>query len=368
MSTPNNEDKNTTIKSGNGRSPFLGKSFAEWLGSFGTEDAGIDLGTSKVTIYVKNKGIVLNESSVVAYNEDTRQMIASGNRAAMMEGRTPHGIKTIRPLAGSNIVDYGAAAYLLSSLTSRMSVRNRYFHPRLMMCVPGGVTGVQRRALLEAAVAVGARKTVLIEQPLAAALGSGMDTSRAEGSMIVDIGGGSTDVAVLSKRGIVVNSFIPDAGMTMDQTIISHVRDKYRVQISQKAAEKVKIELGANSDINMNQSTVVGGSSLVTGLPIHLEISSADVSEALHPILNRIFHGILSVLQKTPPALLADIRDHGILMVGGGSRLRGLDAMVTRITGIPAYISEYPEFVNAVGAGVALSYMDMFRDSLKDLH
>lgn len=344
------------------------RSLMDWMGSFGTEDIGVDLGTSNMVVYVRDKGIVLDEPSVVAVCEKTGEMMAAGHRADAMEGRTPRGIKILRPLRESAIVDYGAAAYLLSSLLEHMSLKSTFFHPRLVMCVPSGVTGVQRRALLESAVAMGARKTVLIEQPMAAVMGTGLDTSRMVGAMVVDIGGGSANISVLSRYGIVVSSFSPDAGMVMDQAIMAHVRDKYRVRIGRKAAESAKIELGAWFDAAMTHSTSVSGASVVTGLPMKLDISSGDVSEALKPIVDRIFRKILEVLQKTPPALLADIRDHGILMTGGVSCLKGLDMMITRTTGIPAYVVEYPFFVNAIGAGNALEYMDIFRDSLQNLH
>lgn len=343
-------------------------SLADWLGGFGAEDIGVDLGSSNIVIYIKNKGLILPESSVVTVKDSTGEMISYGTRAEEMEGRTPRGIHTIRPIRHSAIVDYQGTSYLLNSIINRSYLKRLFFHPRLMLCVPVGMTGVQKRALLEAAFAMGARKTVLIDQPVATVLGTGLDTEKMEGAMVVDIGGGTASVAVVSRHGVVESDYTWEAGHEMDRAIISVIRDKYRVEIGFKSAEILKIAIGAIWNVDHKARTMeVSGVSLVTGLPVKIDVKAEDVSLALNPILEKIFFKVRSVLQTTPPALLADIRDHGIMISGGAGQLKGLDMLITELTGIPAYVVEHPLYVNAIGAGSALQYMNMFRDSLLDL-
>lgn len=343
-------------------------SLVDWLGGLGAEDIGVDLGSSNVVIYIKNQGLVFPESSVVAVREKNGEFVASGTRAEEMEGRTPKGIYTIRPIKESAIVDYRATAHLLNSIINQSYLKRMFFHPRLIICVPVGITGVQRRALLEAAFTMGARKTVLIEQPIASLMGIGLDASHMEGAMIVDVGGGTTSVSVASVHGIVVSDYSRMAGTAMDQAIIARVREVYKVEIGRKAAELVKIALGASWHIdNRKRSTSVCGTSLVTGLPVKFEVTGKVAAEALTPVLEHIFRKVRSVLQKTPLALLADIRDHGIMITGGAGQLKGLDQMITNLTGIPAYVVEHPLYVNAIGAGTALGYMNDLRDSMQDL-
>ena len=347
--------------------PGLG--IMDWIGSLGAEDVGVDLGTSNVVVYVKKKGVIFPESSAVAVREKTGEMFASGTRAEEMEGRTPQGIRVIRPLRDSAIVDYNAAAYLLNSVINRSYLKSLFFHPRLIVCVPAGVTGVQRRALLEAAVTMGVRKAVLIDQPLAAVMGMGVNTDKMEGAMVIDIGGGSAKISIVSRHGLVASDSIYDAGMAMDQSIMMRVREKYRVQIGRQTAESVKKRLGIRWDVSRRMEAVeAAGKSLVTGLPVKVSVTGEDAAEALRPGLQNLYRKILAVLQKTPPALLADIRDHGIMLTGGCAQLEGLDEMITRVAGIPAYVVEQPMYVNAIGCGFALGYMNYMRDSLQDLH
>lgn len=361
MSTKTNKKRQKT------EAAYTG-SLMDWLGGFGAEDIGVDLGSSNVVIYIRNKGLVFPEAAVVAVRDDTGRMFSYGTRAEEMEGRTPKGIHTIRPVRHSTIVDYHGTSYLLNSIINRSYIKRLFFHPRLIMCVPAGMTGVQKRALLEAAFAMGARKTVLIDQPVAAIMGMGLDLDHMEGAMIVDVGGGTTGVSVVSGHGVVVSDFTRQAGQAMDQAIISLVRDKYQVELGPKAAEMAKIALGASwNATRAPEALEVCGSSMVTGLPVKQTITSEDVAHALDSILDHILAKVRGVLQKTPPALLADIRDHGIMIAGGGGQLRGLDQMITASTGIPAYVVEHPLYVNAIGAGSALQYMNLFRDSLQDL-
>lgn len=345
-----------------------GFSFMEWLGAFGAEDIGIDLGTSNTVVYVKRKDLVYSEASAVVVREKDGKMLAYGTRAEEMEGKTPRGLLLVKPLRNSEIVDYEAATYLLNSIVNRSYLRSLFLHSRLIMCVPAEVTGVQRRALLEAAAALGARKAVLIDQPVAALMGMGLNTDKMNSAMLVDIGGGSASVSVVSRRGIVVSASLKEAGISMDQALMLRVQEKYRVQIGRRAAEAVKEQLGIRWDLtNEMEAADASGKSMVTGLPVKIGITGEDVAEALRPVLHRIYKIILEVLQKTPPALLANIREQGIMLCGGCAQLKGLDAAVTQVTGIPAYVTKNPMHIHAMGAGAALAYMDYMKDALKDL-
>ncbi len=342
--------------------------FLERLGSFGAEDISVDLGTSYVTLYGRKKKSILREASVVAQRAQTGEFIAFGAKAALMEGRTPQNIRIIRPIERANIVNFDAAVYLLKSLLNESYMRSLFYHLRLAICVPAEVTGLQRRALLEAAVQLDVRKTVLIEQPIAAVLGMGVDTDRIQGTMICDMGGGSFHVSVLSKYSVIVADSAYEASRAMDQAIISAVRDRYRVEIGCGAAERLKEMLGAAFFVSgIPELAEIAGISRTTGLPVHVTVTSEDVAVAIAPMLDVMHRKILTVLQKTPPTILADIRDHGILLCGGGSLLYGFDDLITKWSGIPAYVVESPMHVNAMGAGRALEYMDYLRDSMGEL-
>lgn len=344
-------------------------SLMDWIGSFGTEDIGVDIGTSNTVLFVKHKGLVFPEASVIARNDLTKEYFAFGTKAEEMEGKTPSAVRIIRPLKQSVIVDYGGAAYLLNCIVNHSYLKGLLFHPRLIMCVPAGINGVQRRALLEAAVAIGARKTVLIEQPLAAMMGMGLGKHPKEGTMIVDLGGGSTKIAVLSKHGIIASHFSTASGSEMDQAVLNTVREKYHILIGHKSAESLKIALGAMWDLkNGPQIAETSGMSIVSGLPVKIAVTGEDIAHAINPILYRIFKDIRDVLQRTPPALLQSIKENGIILIGGGAELHGIDELISRVIGVPAHVAERPSYVNAVGAGSALEYINEFRDSLQDLH
>ncbi len=345
------------------------RSFLDWIGAFGSEDIGVDLGTSNVVVYVKNKGLVFPESSVVARNEVTKEIFAYGTKAEEMEGRTPQGIQIIRPLKASAIVDYNSAAYLLNSIINRSYLKGMFFHPRLLMCAPKGISRVQRRALLEAAVAVGARKTVLIDQPLATVMGLGDSGRKREGTFVVDIGGGSTKISVVSDHGVVGSQFISVSGTSMDEEIMNVILEKYHVRIGRRAAEMLKIALGVEWDLKRDaQVCEVCGISTMSGLPVKIVVTGEHVAQALNPNLYQIFSGITAVLQKTPPAILSDIRRQGIMLTGGVAQLKGLKELIEHVTDMDAHVADHPSYVNAVGAGSALEYMDYFRDSLQELH
>ncbi len=344
-------------------------SLMDWIGSFGSEDIGVDIGTSHIVLYVKHKGIVFSEAAVIARNEMTREYFAFGTKAEEMDGKTPREISVQHPMKHSAIIDYNGAAYLLNSIINQSYLKNLFFHPRLMMCVPTGINSVQRRALLEAAVAMGARKTVLIDQPLAAVMGMGLAGKGNVGSMIVDIGGGSTKIAALSANGIVVSHFSFESGAELDQAIIATIREKYHVRIGQKEAESLKVALGALWDLDQTPRVAeTCGLSLVSGSPVKIAVTGEDVANAINPVLYKIFKNIRDVIQRTPPALLASIREQGIMLIGGGAELQGLDELITRVTGITAHVAKRPAYVNAIGAGMALDYINEFRDSLQDLH
>ena len=254
----------------------------DWVGAFGAEDIGIDLGTSNAVIYVKNKGLVFPEAAVVAKNENTKKIFAYGVRAGEMEGRLPKGLQLIRPLKTSAIIDYNSAAYLMNALINQSYLKGIFFHPRLLMCVPVGISKVQRRALLEAAVAVGARKTVLIDQPIAAVMGLGLKLDRMQGVLIVDIGGGSTKISVVSRYGVVNSHFSTESGMLMDEAIMNVILEKYHIRIGRKAAETLKMALGVEWDLNRDTRICeVCGISTITELPVKIAVTGEIVAQAL---------------------------------------------------------------------------------------
>lgn len=345
-----------------------GFSLMDWIGSFGTEDIGLDLGTSNVVVYVKKQKKIFQESSAVAAR-DRDGWFAYGTKAEEMEDRAPQGIRVVRPLRDSMIVDYGAAEYLLNAVVNQSALRQLFLHPRLILSAPAGLSGVQRRALLEAAVSLGVRKAVLLDQPVASLIGMGLSVDRMEGAMVVDVGGGSVNISSVSRHGIVASDTLFEAGMAMDQAIQMRVQEKYRVQIGRQTAERIKRQLGIRFLVSRRmEAAEAAGKSLVTGLPVRLGVTGEDAAEALQPIVMNIYRRILGVMQKTPPTILASIRRRGIFLSGGGGQLAGLDAVITRAAGIPAYTVEDPMYVNAMGAGAALDYMDFMRDSLQDLH
>ena len=333
---------------------------------FGSMDIGVDLGTANVLVYIKGKGIVLREPSVVAIDRDTNRILAIGEEARRMLGRTPGNIIAIRPLREGVIADYDTTESMLSHFVSKVAGKSMFFKPRIMICIPSGVTTVEKRAVLEAAMQAGARKTYLIEEPLAAALGAGLVISEPCGSMVVDIGGGTTDIAVLSLGGIVVSESLRIGGDKFDESLVRHVKKEYNIMIGERTAESIKVNIGSAYP-DREEEMEVRGRDLVSGLPKTVRISSAETREALAEPVSLIVECVKSVLEKTPPELSADIVDRGIVMTGGGSLLNGLDKLINQETGIPTYLAEDPLSCVALGTGKALDSLESIQDSLTSL-
>ncbi|MDI3535165.1 MAG: rod shape-determining protein MreB [Thermosediminibacterales bacterium] len=327
-------------------------------------DIGIDLGTATVLVYVKDKGIVLKEPSVVAIDKTTSKMLAVGEEARRMLGRTPGHIVAIRPLRDGVIADYDITEMMLRYFINKVCGKRLLIRPRIMVCIPTGVTTVEKRAVLEATRQAGARKTYLIEEPVAAAIGAGLDISQPCGSMVVDIGGGTTDVAVLSLGNIVYSQSIRVAGDKFDDAIVRYVRKEFNIMIGERTAEEIKIEVGTAFPVNRDKTIEIRGRDLVTGLPKNLHITSAQTYEALQEPLQAILDCVHHVLERTPPELAADLSEKGIVMTGGGSLLHGLDKLISEKTGIPVHIAENPESCVAIGTGKALQWIDKLEPSL----
>jgi rod shape-determining protein MreB len=330
-------------------------------------DIGVDLGTANVLVYIKGKGIVLREPSVVAIDRDTNTVLAVGEEARRMLGRTPGNIIAIRPLREGVIADYETTETMLRHFIRKVVPKNFFFKPRIMVCIPSGVTTVEKRAVLQAAVQAGAKKTYLIEEPLAAALGAGLDISEPFGSMVVDIGGGTTDVAVLSLGGIVVSESLRVGGDKFDEALVRYVKREYNVMIGERTAEQMKVNIGTALALGRNESMEIRGRDLVSGLPKTLRITSAETFEALSESVSLIVQRVKTVLEITPPELSSDIMDRGIVMTGGGSMLYGLDQLIQQETGIPTYLAEDPLSCVALGTGKALDSLETLEDSLTTL-
>ena len=323
-----------------------------------TPDIGIDLGTASVLIYVKGKGIVLNEPSVVAIDTSTDTILAVGEEARLMLGRTPGSIVATRPLKEGVISDYEVTEkmlkYFIEKVTGGVSVF-KIFKPKIMVCVPSGVTEVEKKAVIDATMDAGAREVFLIEEPIAAAIGSGIDISKPNGCMVVDIGGGTTDIAVIALGGIVVSSSIKVAGDQFDDALIKYMRKQHSMLIGERTAEAMKMAIGTAFPRQEEITLDVRGRNLVSGLPEVRTISSSEALEALKESVTQIADAVHVVLEKTPPELSSDISDKGILMTGGGSLLWGLDKLISKRTGIDVYVSEDAVSCVARGTGDALN-------------
>jgi len=320
-------------------------------------DIGIDLGTATVLVYVRGRGIVINEPSVVALDTTTKSVLAVGHEARKMIGRTPGNIVAIRPLKDGVIADYDVTEMMLKYFLNRICGRRRFFRPRVVACVPSGVTSVEKRAVLEAMMDAGAKQTFIMEEPMAAAIGAGLNVTEPSGHMIIDIGGGTTDIAVISLGGLVVAEALRVAGDKFDQAIVRYVRKQYGLAIGDPTAEQIKVEIGSAYPLSEKLTMNVRGRDLVTGLPRTIEMTSDDAHEALMEPVSAIVDGLRSVLERTPPELAADIVDKGIVMTGGGSLLRGLDHLLTVQTGIPVYCADDPVACVAKGTGRFLEGM-----------
>ena len=331
-------------------------------------DIGIDLGTASVLVYVKGKGIVLQEPSVVAIDTSTNKVLAVGEEAQKMLGRTPGNIVAIRPLKDGVISDYDVTEKMLKHFIEKVTGGVglfRFFKPQIIVCVPSGVTEVEKRAVIDATMEAGARDVFLIEEPIAAAIGAGIEISQPNGSMVVDIGGGTSDVAVISLGGIVVSTSIKIAGDKFDEAIVKYMRKKHSILIGERTAEEIKINIGSAFPRDTEVTMDVRGRNLVSGLPETIKVSSEETLEALRESVAQIADAVHYVLEKTPPELSADISDKGILMTGGGSLLWGLDKLIAKRTGISVYIADDAISCVAKGTGEALNSIKVYSVQLK---
>ena len=319
-------------------------------------DIGIDLGTASILVYVKGKGVVLKEPSVVAYDKDSDRIKAIGEEARQMLGRTPGNIMAIRPLRKGVISDYTITERMLKYFIQKAMGRRAFRKPRISICVPSGVTEVERKAVEEATYQAGAREVFLIEEPIAAAIGSGIDITRPCGSMVVDIGGGTTDIAIISLGGTVVSQSVRLAGNDFDEAIIRYVRKAHNLFIGEQTAEAVKIRLGSVYPRPQTETMEIKGRNVITGLPKTAVLTSEEIREALKDVMGQILEAIHSVLEKTPPELAADVVERGIVLTGGGALLRGLEELIGEHTGINTMTAENPACAVAVGTG---EYADM---------
>lgn len=313
----------------------------------------VDLGTASTLVYLRGRGIVLSEPSVVAIDSRSGEVLAVGSDAKRMLGRTPGTITAIRPLKDGVIADFDVTEQMLRHFIQRVH-QNRWAHPRVVVCVPSGVTGVERRAVEEATISAGARAAYLIEEPMAAAIGAGLPVADATGSMIVDIGGGTTEVAVISLAGIVVSQSVRIGGDEMDEAIISYMKKEFKLMIGSQTAEELKIEVGSAYPLDPEQEAEIRGRDLVTGLPKTLVISSEEIREAMNEPIEAIIDAIKSTLDKTPPELAADVMDRGIMLAGGGSLLQGMCERVRDETQMPVHMAESPLTCVVVGSGRSL--------------
>ncbi|ASB88066.1 rod shape-determining protein [Bacillus sonorensis] len=329
----------------------------------GARDLGIDLGTANTLVFVKGKGIVVREPSVVALQTDTKQIVAVGNDAKNMIGRTPGNIVALRPMKDGVIADYETTATMMKHYISK-AVKNKGLFarkPYVMVCVPSGITAVEQRAVIDATRQAGARDAYPIEEPFAAAIGANLPVWEPTGSMVVDIGGGTTEVAIISLGGIVTSQSIRVAGDEMDEAIISYIRKTYNLMIGDRTAEAIKLEIGSAEATENGESMEIRGRDLLTGLPKTIEITEKEITAALRDTVSAIVDAVKNTLEKTPPELAADIMDRGIVLTGGGALLRHLDKVISEETKMPVLIAEDPLDCVAIGTGKALEQIHLFK-------
>ncbi len=328
---------------------------------------GIDLGTANVLVYMRGRGIVINEPSVVAISAKDGKVKAVGLEARNMLGREPRDtIEVVRPMRDGVIADYVVTQEMLRYFISKAAGRFSLVRPEVMICVPAGVTGVERRAVRDAALAAGARRAYLISEPLAAAIGARVPVADPSGNMIIDIGGGTTEVAVISLNGIVVARSLRVGGNRFDEAISNYIKRRYNLRIGERTAEEVKIAIGSAMPSEENISMEVRGRDEVAGLPRTVQIHANEVTDAITEPLEAIIGAVRAVLEETPPELSSDIIDKGMILTGGGALLRALPDLLTEVTGVPCYVADDPLSCVAVGTGLALEHMDILRDSLEE--
>ena len=331
------------------------------LGVF-SNDLGIDLGTANTLVYAKGRGIVSNEPSVVAIDTEKHRVRAVGQEAKSMLGRTPGTIRAVRPLRDGVIADFKIVEAMLRAFIQKAHNRSTFFRPRIVISVPSGITEVEKRAVRESALSASAREVYLIEEPMAAAIGAGLPITEPSGNMIVDIGGGTTEVAIISVAGIVVSNSVRVGGDKMDEAILNYVKRKYNLLIGERTAERIKMEIGNAYPVDETKSMVVKGRDLVAGVPKTLEIDTEDVREALVEPVNAIVEAAKVVLERTPPELAADIADKGIVLSGGGALVENLDVLLREETGLPIMLAEDPFTAVVMGCGRCLDDLDLLKD------
>lgn len=329
-------------------------------------DIGIDLGTANVMITMGSKGIVLNEPSIIAFNKKLNEVIAVGNEAYKMIGKTPDFITVVRPLCDGVISDHKMTEYMITAFIEKVTGK-QLLMPNIVMCIPSSITDVESRAVVEAAKIAGAKKVYLIEEPIAALLGAGVDISSADGNMVVDIGGGTTDIAIISLNGIVSKSSIKVAGNKFDKAIVKYIGSRYRILIGEKTAEMAKITIANVFDPDGSRSMIIKGRHLVRGLPEQLEITDYDIYEAIIDQINEIIFAVKSVFESTPPELVGDIYKNGIYLTGGGAMIYGLDKLISKEIGVPCRVADYPESCVAKGAQAAFKYLDKLLDGFENV-
>lgn len=329
-----------------------------------SRDIGIDLGTANTLVHVKGKGIVLREPSVVAINKKTNDILAVGDSAKSMIGRTPGNIVAIRPMKDGVIADFDITQNMLKYFIKKVMSKGVFGKPRVVICVPSGVTEVEKRAVEEATLQAGAKEAYLIEEPMAAAIGANLPVEEPSGSMVVDIGGGTSEVAVISLGGIVTSKSLRIAGDELDESIVHYVKKEYNLMIGERSAEEIKVSIGAAYPKPKEESVEVRGRDLITGLPKNLMITSSEITEALKEPVNAIVDSIKFTLEKTPPELAADIMDRGIMLTGGGALLSGLDKLIKEETGMPVSIADNPLDCVALGAGKVLDEIEVLKKVL----
>lgn len=325
---------------------------------------GIDLGTTTVLVYIPKRGIILNEPSVVAISKVDKKVLAVGKEAKDMLGRTPDTIVARRPLKDGVIADYRTTEAMLRYFINKALGGMRIFRPEVMVAVPGGITSTERRAVIDAALSAGARYAYIIKQPIVAAIGANIPIGSPSGHMIVEIGGGTTEMAVLSLGGIVASDSVRIGGVKIDHAIMEHIRRTYNLAIGERTAEEIKIQVGSAMYLEDKLSMEVKGRDMITGLPKIVEVTSDDVTEAIQPLLEGILSTIKDVLYQTPPELSADVMDKGIVLSGGSSQLRNLDRLIADATGVPTYVAEEPQMAVARGTGLALENLEAYKRSV----
>ncbi len=330
------------------------------------KDIGIDLGTANTLVFLKGKGIVMREPSVVAVDTKTDVVRSVGHEAKAVIGRTPGSIVAVRPLKDGVIADFDITANMLDRFIKKVCGSSRFFGPRVVICIPSGVTEVERRAVKEAALKAGGRQVSVIEEPMAAAIGAGLPISEPSGSMVVDIGGGTSEVAVISLGGIVASRSVRVGGDEFDQSIIAYIKRKYNLLIGERTAEQIKIELGSAYPMDEEKSMEIKGRNLVDGLPKNITVHSEEIRDALAESLEKVIEAVKETLERTPPELSADIIDHGITLTGGGALLRGLDQLIQSETGIDVHVAEDPLDCVATGTGMVLDHIDLLGEVLDD--